>query len=324
MLYGHVPGVTKPISRLVQGTATVFNAANVEDCYEMLDLSMKHGINTYDTAHCYGKARSVVFGQWLKDRRAADEVVILAKGAHPYGRPRVTPEDIKSDLDDTFSWMQVDYVDLLILHRDDQAVPVGPIVEVLNELKAAGKIGAFGGSNWTHERIAAANRYAKENGLVPFAASSPNFSAVEMVEEPWADCLSISGPQGAAPRAWYAESDVALFPWSSLAAGFMSGSFRREDLVKFKEDPKSVPDCIRCYGSEVNFNRLDRIREIADSKGATVPQIGLAYVLSQPFNLFALISCLGRLQFESNCAALEIKLTPQETAYIDLEADSPG
>ena len=53
-------------------------------------------------------------------------------------------------------------------HRDDPRVPVGPIVEALNHWKGEGLIRAFGGSNWSWERIREANQFAAENGLTIF------------------------------------------------------------------------------------------------------------------------------------------------------------
>ncbi len=316
MQYGNVPGVGKPISRLAQGTATFCTP-------ELLDLALEHGFNMFDTGHCYGKDLSVLFGQWIKDRNVRDKVVILAKGAHPYGRKRVTPEDITSDLNDTLGWMQVDHVELFVLHRDDPSVPVGPIVDVLNEHQKAGKIGAFGGSNWTHTRIQEANDYAQANGLTPFAVSSPNFSLAEQVEEPWGDCLSISGPKGEAARRYYAESNVALMPWSSLAGGFFSDRFHRDNVEQMREAGGFSELCARCYCYEQNFQRLDRARELGQAKNATVAQIALAFVMNQPMNVFALVSCADRAQFEANAAAPDLKLTPQELAYLDLKADAP-
>lgn len=316
MFYGNLPGVSKPISRLVQGTATFFSP-------ELADLAIEYGFNTFDTGHCYGEALSRKFGQWIKDRGIRDRVVILAKGAHPYGHDRVTPEDITSDLEDTLKWMQVDSVDLLVLHRDDPKVPVGPIVEILNEHQTAGKIGAFGGSNWSHARIQEANEYARTHGLTPFAISSPNFSLAEQVEEPWGDCRSISGPKGEQARQYYAQSDVALFPWSSLAGGFFSDRFHRDNLDQFAKDDYFAQLCIRCYCYEQNFQRLDRARELGKMKNASVAQIALAFVMNQPLNIFALISCADRAQCEANTAALDLKLTPQELAYLDLKADAP-
>ena len=151
------------------------------------------------------------------------------------------------------------------------------------------RICAFGGSNWTVERIREANNYAQAHSLIPFAASSPSFSLAEQVEESWPECVSIGGPQGGDARAWYQESQMPLFTWSSLAQGFFSGRITRENLEDVQEDfPES---CIRSYCHEQNFQRLDRVRELAAEKGMTVPQVALAYVTNQPSNIFALIGC---------------------------------
>src|SRR5438045_890015 len=53
----------------------------------------------------------------------------------------------------------------LPMHRDNPDVPVGEFVDVLNEHLNAGRIRAFGGSNWSLERVDAANDYAHSKGL---------------------------------------------------------------------------------------------------------------------------------------------------------------
>src|SRR5207249_9101 len=136
---------------------------------------------------------------------------------------------------DSLARFKTDYIDLYLLHRDDPTVPVGPIIEVLNEHLKAGRIHAFGGSNWTYQRLQEANAYAAEHGLTPFVASSPNFSLADQIEPPWAGCISISGSQGTAARQWYVQQQMALFTWSSLAGGFFSGRFRRDNLQSFEK-----------------------------------------------------------------------------------------
>ena len=162
-----------------------------------------------------------------------------------------------------------------LLHRDDRAVEVGPIVEVLNEHQEAGLIAAFGGSNWSHERIQAANAYAEAHGLTPFVASSPQLSLAEMVQPPWEGCVSIGGPEGAAARTWYRETGLALFTWSSLAGGFFSGRFARDNLDSFESTSDVL--CVGSYCYEWNFYRLDRTLALAERRGLTVPQVALAY-----------------------------------------------
>ncbi len=324
MRYGNIPGIDKPVSRLVQGTAnTVFDASKPEQAFGLLDMAMEYGINTFDTAHVYGEGNETTLGNWIRERGVRDKIVILAKGAHPYGgRNRVTPEDIEADLTESLHRQNSDYFDLYVLHRDDPSVPVGPIVEALNAHKNAGRIGAFGGSNWTWERIKEANDYAAANNLTPFAVTSPNYSLAEMYDAPWADCLSISGPQGQAARDYYAETGIAVMPWSSMAGGFFSGLYHRDNLDTFAKDNYFAEICIRCYCGDLNFQRLDRARELAEAKGLTVAQIALAFTASQPMNLFPLVSSLTREQFAANAAAIEMTLTPQELAYLDLKAEN--
>ncbi|HEY3332041.1 MAG TPA: aldo/keto reductase [Capsulimonadaceae bacterium] len=309
--FGNIPGCTKPVSRLIQGTTMARN----ESAYPLFDAALENGINTFDTAQVYGNEG--VLGGWIAARNNHDKVNILTKGAHHNadGR-RVTPKDIDTDVEGSLQKLGVEHIDIYILHRDDPSVPVGPIVEVLNKHQKAGNIGAFGGSNWTHTRIKEANEYAAANGLVPFAISNPNFSVVDMVEEPWSECVSIAGTQGREAREWYAaQKDLVLFTWSTLAGGFLSGRVTRENKDSDEWNSGLVK---RCYFSDDNFTRLDRVREIGAKKGLSVPQVALAYVLSQPGNIHTLIAPVTPDEIAQNVAALDVTLTADEIAYLEL------
>ena len=321
MEYEHIPGINKPISRLVQGTVMV-NSRELEQSFSLLDEIFELGCTTFDTAHVYGQGDNErTVGRWVNERGVRDKVVIIGKGAHHNeDRQRVTPFDITADLYDSLARFKFDTIDLYLLHRDDSTVPVGPIVEVLNEHLAAGRIQAFGGSNWRHERIQAANEYAEAHGLVPFVASSPNFSLAEQFQEPWPNCISISGPQGEAARVWYRPLDMPLFTWSSLAGGFFSGRFTRDNLDSFESYLDKL--CVQAYCYEDNFKRLDRVRLLAQEKGLTIPQVALAYVLSQPLNIFALVGCQSGAEFKANLEASEVRLSPEEIAWLELKSDN--
>ena len=322
MEYGQIPGIDKNISRLVQGTM-MLSTEELEESFALLDAVFAMGCNTFDAAHLYGGGDCErVLGQWMETRGNREEVVIIGKGAHHNAdRRRVTPFDITADLHDSLARLRTEYIDLYLLHRDDPEVPVMPIVDMLNDHCRAGRIRAFGGSNWTCERLQQANAYAWVRGLLPFAASSPNFTLAERVEEPWAGCLNISGPGGAAARAWYQQNAMPLFPWSSLASGFFSGRLSRENFADIREDLSAV--CITAYCHEPNFQRLDRVWELAREKGRTVPQIALAWVLQQPLDIFPLVGCRTPEEFQVNLQALDIQLTPEELDWLDLRRESP-
>jgi len=320
MQYGHVPGIDKPISRLVQGTV-MLRSEQLDESFALLDGVFEAGCTCFDTGHVYGGGDCTrTLGRWIRDRGVGDKVVVIGKGAHPNAdRKRVTPFDIAADLHDTLARLGSDCVDLYVLHRDDPDVPVGPIVEALNEHKAAGRIGAFGGSNWTHRRIAEANEYAEAHGLTPFAVSSPNFSLAVQIKEPWGGCISISGDADA--LAYYRESQMPLFTWSSLAGGFFSGRLTRENAGQPRDDYFDQL-CVETYCSEENFRRLDRVGQLARQKGLSIPQIATAYVMGAGLNLFALVGCRTASEFAANTQAMTTPLTPPEIAWLELRADT--
>lgn len=321
MRYGNLEGINKPISRLVQGTVPI-GSDKIEASFKLLDDIFALGCTTFDTAHVYGNGDvERTFGRWLAERGLREQVVILGKGAHHnQDRQRVTPHDITADIYDSLARFKTAYIDLYVLHRDDPSVPVGPIIDVLNEHLSAGRIHAFGGSNWTHERVQAANEYAQTHGLKGFSVSSPNFSLAEQYEPPWANCVTISGPQNAAARDYYAKTKLPLFTWSSLAGGFFSGRFSRDNLNSFTGYFDVL--CVNCYCRESNFQRLDRVRELAAETGLSIPQIALAYVMSQPLDIYALVGCNSGDEFAANVAALDHHLSPETLAWLDLRSDT--
>lgn len=316
MKYGQVDGISKPVSRLVQGTVMI-SGDDPEREFALLDEVVALGGNTFDTAHVYGNgANERAFGRWVRERGLRDQLVILAKGAHHNAdRRRVTPFDISADLFDTLARFQLDSVDLYVLHRDDPTVPVGPIVEALHAHKEAGRISAYGGSNWSHERIAAANAYAAEHGLTPFAVSSPNLSLAEQLQPPWDGCVSISGPSGATARAYYRTTGLPIFAWSSLAGGFFSGRLRRDNLDTFTTYLDKL--AVTSYAGPDNFDRLDRADELARRKGVSLPQVALAYVHALSLNVFTLVGCQTADEFKTNVEALDLALSADEVRWLE-------
>jgi aryl-alcohol dehydrogenase-like predicted oxidoreductase len=322
MRYGEIPGVNKPVARIVQGTTMIGSDLDEVQSFALLDQVYELGCNTIDTAHVYGGGDSErILGRWLRARGLYDKIVIITKGAaHSEDRRRMTPFDIASDLHDSLARLKTDTIDLYLLHRDDPDVSVEPVMDALNEHLQAGRICSFGASNWSHERIEAANAYAQANGLAPFVASSPQFSLAESLDEPWPLCVSISSPCGAAARAWYSQTQMPLLAWSPLASGFFSGRFRRDNLQMFGEREWDEV-AVRTYASEPNFQRLDRASLLASEKGLSTAQVALAYVMNQSMNVFAVVGPHSGEKFRANIEASEVQLTPQEMDWLDLKTE---
>src|SRR5690606_8604580 len=163
--------------------------------------------------HGYGGGKSEeTVGMWMESRGNRNDITLLTKGAHHNASgPRVNKQAIDEELAISLQRLRTDFVDLYALHRDDPNVPVGPIVEALNEHIAAGRIRAIGVSNWSTKRIDEANEYAEKNGLVGFSFSSPNLSLAKAQEPYWAGCVSVDADD----CAWHKNKQFPLLSWSS-------------------------------------------------------------------------------------------------------------
>lgn len=309
MNYRYFSPLNRDLSRLVLGTM-VFDARAPETAYELMDEWLALGGNVVDCAHVYGEGNSErALGRWFADQGRRSEVVVLTKGAcQNVDRKRVTPEDITCDLRDSLARLQTDVIDLYVLHRDDPGLPVGPLLEALNEHKRTGQIRAFGASNWTTTRLEEANAYAAARGLDGFSCSSPHLSLAIQNEPAWPDCLSAGDP---ASRAWYERTRLPLFAWSSQAWGFFTGRFRPEH--------PDDPDTVRVYYNEDNWERLRRAQELARRKGCTANQVALAWVLHQPFPTYPIVGPRSVEELRSSVAALDVELSPEEVRWLDLE-----
>ena len=305
MTYSPVQGLDKPVSRIVLGSMP-FRPGMLPYALAMLDYYVEHGGNMIDTAWVYGN--EAVIGEALRAQGLTNEVMVLAKGAHT---PLCTPEWLTKQLYESLGRLKMDHVDLYLMHRDNPDVPVGEFVEVLNEHLRAGRVRAFGGSNWSTARLEAANAYATAHGLTGFAASSPNLALAVWNVPMWAGCIAASD---AASRAWYTRTQLPLFAWSSQASGFVTGRYRPED----KDNP-ALAAVVKTWFNDDNFTRLERIRELAVRKGITPAQVGLAWVLGQPFPTHALIGPQTIDEMRDSLAALPVQLTAQEMRWLNLE-----
>lgn len=317
MKFGTVAGIDKPISRVVMGTM-IITAREMDRSLALLDAAAAEGCNAVDGAHIYGGGDSErAIGHWMRERKCRDQIVVITKGCHPNAdRVRVTPFDMAADLHDSLARLKTDYIDLYMLHRDDPAVPVGEIVDALNEHLRAGRIRAFAGSNWSHARLAEGNAYAQRRGITGFAAGSPNYSLAVAFDAAWTGCTSVRGPGSEGAEDWYARTQTPLFAWSSLARGLFSGRADRTNAETTMDSGGR-----RAFAYEENFKRLDRAVLLAKEKGCTVTQIALAWIMTGPLNVFALTGAASREECRANAAALEIPLTARERDWLDLKED---
>lgn len=297
MKYAKIPYLYRPVSRLVMGSIPL-SEDNRDGAYELMDAFVAAGGNTIDLATVYGPGRYRLIGDYLRNR-GRDCLMLFDKGCHHSDVRRVTREAMAEDIASNQANLGWDHTEFFVLHRDDPSIPAGEVVEWLNEHKNAGRIDVFGGSNWHHTRIEAANDYAEKHGLQGFSVSSPNLSLATVNEPMWAECLTLD-QEG---RDWHQKSGFPIFAWSSGGGGFFAGV--------------ASDDVRRVYFNEENSRRKGRAGEVAARHNVTVPQIALAWTLCQPSQPWCLIGPGNVAQLNESLGALDVALSAADLNYLE-------
>ena len=308
-----IQGVATPAHRMFFGTAI---PAMLEggDANSLLSTAVDAGFNAIDTARGYARAEESV-AKWLKDAPGnRDKIVLLTKCCDMFGdrtQVVVTAERIRREMDESLRTLGTDHVDVFLLHRDDPSHPVSEYVETLEALRREGKCLAYGGSNWTHTRLAEANAYAAAHGCQGMTLSSPHYGLAEQVHDPWGGgCVTATGTAMADARAWYRETRMPLLAYSSLGRGFFSGAFKSTDL----EGAKRVLDDVaqRGYLCDANLKRLARAEEIAAAHGVHVATVAMAYLLTDEMNTLAVVSMPQPELIQANLKVFDFEFAPGE------------
>jgi aryl-alcohol dehydrogenase-like predicted oxidoreductase len=308
------------VSRLCLGTNVYGTYVPQAQAHALLDAFAQAGGNFLDTARMYGDwtpeapsgASERTVGAWLKGQRRADYVV-ATKGAGVDLRagdysPRVTPEAIAKDLQESLDHLQLDKIDLYWLHADDPSKPVEPIIDALAAHKTAGRIGWFGASNWRPERISEANAYARTIGSEGFVACQPFWGLATPNKEGAAAQGYGHYYEDAGFRELHAEG-ITMIPY----AGQSRGVFTKMD----EGGPEALPDALKgMYQNPENERRLPVLKEIAKAHGATLNQVVLAYLLSQPYPVIPIFGANRVEQIADSVQAADLKLAPEDVDWL--------
>jgi aryl-alcohol dehydrogenase-like predicted oxidoreductase len=281
MRTGRIPGYERDLSRIAMGT--------VRPEPGLWESYLAAGGTCFDTARHYGDESEGELGRFLERAGARDGVVLVGKAAHT---PDCRPDAVAADLDRSLELLRTDRLDLLLLHRDDPAVPVGEFVDALDAEVRAGRADAVGVSNWPADRFDAFNAYAGRHGRAPALLLSNQLSLAEMVEPVWAGCLR-------ADPAWHERTGAPLLAWSAQARGFFSG--RPED-----------DEVRRSWLSPANAERRARAERLGRRLGAAPVSVALAWVLGQPFPAFAVVGPRDRTELDACLAAVDLALRPDD------------
>ena len=296
------------VSPLGLGTAGFGTSVDEKAAMRQLDCFAERG-NLLDTAHVYGdwvpgeKARSErVIGKWLVSRGARGRVTLSTKGAHPRLETmrvsRVSPENIRRDLEESLRCLNTDFIDIYFLHRDDPARPVGELLECLEALRAEGKIRGYGCSNWRLERIREAQEYARRHGLQGLACNQLMWSLAAPRAEGLGDPTMVG--MDAETYAFHERSGMPAMGYMALAKGYFSR----------RQNGKPLPESVRAlYDTPENDAVCRKLLTLSERSGLSAAALAILYFSAQPFAAVPLVSFSSETQLEDAMTALACDMT---------------
>jgi aryl-alcohol dehydrogenase-like predicted oxidoreductase len=315
------------VSELCLGTMTFgsgfFNIAVVDQpgADRMVARALEGGINFFDTADVYsfGEAEETL-GRALQHSGVARESVVVAtkvfapttraaserKGdVNAYGLSR---QHIMAGCEASLKRLATDYIDLYQVHGFDLLTPVEETLRALDDLVRQGKVRYLGCSNWTARHLMKALCMANARDWERFISLQAYYSLVARDLEH--ELLPLCREEG-----------LGLLPWSPLSGGFLTGKYRRG---------QNSPDGARRSGFDFppidearGFDAVETLDALAQEKGATIPQLALAWLLAQPGVTSAIVGANKMAQLEDNLKAADVQLTAAEVERLSSTTQPP-
>jgi aryl-alcohol dehydrogenase-like predicted oxidoreductase len=274
---------------------------------EMLSAVIESGINFIDTANAYSFGQSEqLLGQGLIDLKVnRDEIIIATKVlARMNEKPNSTGLSryhIFNSVEASLKRMQLDYMDILYVHGVDPSTSLEETVRSLNDIVESGKVRYIAICNWPAWMVAKAQAIAHYRGYHKFIGLQYYYAAVSRDIE-----------HELVPMA--ADHDLAIFPWSPLAGGFLTGKFTREGA---DADSRRANFDFPPIDKEKAYDLVDVMGEIAKAHSASIAQIALAWVRQQKGVTSTIIGAKSLDQLHANIASTEIQLTASDFEKID-------
>ncbi|MDQ1856423.1 aldo/keto reductase [Chryseobacterium sp. WLY505] len=278
--------------------------------FEILDRFTEAGFNFIDTADTYswwvngkGGQSEKIIGKWMKSRANRNDIVLATKVGsetkeHGYD---ISKKHILKSVDESLQRLQTDHIDLYYTHFDDNTTPVEETLSAYDEIIKAGKVRYIAASNLSPERLKASFEAAEKNNLPKYVALQPHYNLMERE----------GFEQNYAPLA--EQFDLSVFPYWSLAAGFLTGKYRDEaDLAK-----SARGEGVRKYLNPKGLEVLKALDQVSAKHNTTQGTVSLAWLLSNPLITAPIVSATSASQLETVFNAPKLILDQEDIELLN-------
>jgi aryl-alcohol dehydrogenase-like predicted oxidoreductase len=288
------------------GMSEFYGTADEGEAIATIHRALELGVNFLDTADAYGPFKNErLVGRAIKDRR--DEVMLATKFGSVRNEQgerlgiRGDREYVLAACNASLERLGTEHIDVYYQHRVDPNTPIEETVGAMAELVEQGKVGYLGLSE------AAAETIRRAHAVHAMSALQSEYSLwTRDVEDEILPTIR--------------ELGIGLVAYSPLGRGFLSGRIHSVDDLEASDFRRANP---RFQGEnfQKNLDLVERVEELAASKGCTAAQIALAWVLAQGEDIVPIPGTTRVKNLEENVSALDVELSDEELQ--DLEAVFP-
>jgi aryl-alcohol dehydrogenase-like predicted oxidoreductase len=297
------------VSGLALGANTFGWTSDEETSQTVLDRYVAAGGNFIDTADTYsswapghsGGESEIILGRWLARRKNRENVVIATKVSQHPQYQGLSASNIAAAADESLLRLGTDHIDVYYAHFDDPKTPLAETVEAFDKLVTAGKIRAVGISNYSAERIEEWFRIARENDFALPIAFEPHYNLVHRADY----------EKSLAPVA--ARENLGVFPYFSLAAGFLTGKYRSAADAQGTARGGMVGG----YLNDDGFAVVAALADIAAAHHVQIASVSLAWLRTRPQIVAPLASARSPEQLPALLDSLTLELSGDEIAALD-------
>jgi len=313
-----------PVSPIAFGAWAIggwlWGGADKKDAIRAIHACLDHGVTSLDTAPIYGFGQSEeIVGEAIKGKRDSFEILtkcgMLWEGTQ--GEYFFTTNDnsgvqreiytysgrdsIIRECEDSLRRLGTDYIDLYQVHWPDGTTPIEEAMEAFRILLEQGKIRAAGVSNYSVEQMEQAST------VVDLSSNQVPYSMVRRDIE-----------QDVLP--WCRDNDCGILAYSPLQRGLLTGKITPDYPFAPGDNRPETPHFK--VNNLIKTNKfLDKIKPMAEEKGATLSQLVIAWTLYQPGITVALVGARNEEQVRQNAGALGVQLSADELDKISRELD---
>lgn len=275
-------------------------AADKQQAIAVIRAAVEQGVTFFDAAEAYGPfTNEEIVGEALAPFR--DQVVIATKyGFDLENFPGLNsrPEHIRQVVEASLKRLDTDVIDLLYQHRVDPNVPIEEVAGAVKDLIQSGKVRHFGLSE------AGAQSIRRAHAVHPVTAVQSEYSL--WTRDPEAEVLPVCEELG-----------IGFVPWSPLGQGYLTGTVDASTYFDPNADLRATFPRFTPEAMQANRPIVDRVRLVAEKKGATPAQIALAWLLAQKPWIVPIPGTRRRERMIENLGALDVELTADDLREID-------